>query len=170
MAVFTGVESVGGAIVERNTILARLRERINTTRTRQAEWSGQFTKLYRDAVDQNFNAPFLVQWAAALLEKQRDALEQLYPSIQNLQRNLARYQAINDMEMEQLCEETIDLLFGWVAPYRDLSGKLLDLAAERRATVATVLRARPVKGNIDYAELSREHIARYPKIRARLAK
>ncbi len=32
-----------------------------------------------------------------------------------------------------------------------------------------VLRARPVKGKIDYAELSREHIARYPKIRARLA-
>jgi hypothetical protein len=31
------------------------------------------------------------------------------------------------------------------------------------------LRARPVKGKIDYAELSREHIARYPKIRARLA-
>ena len=35
--------------------------------------------------------------------------------------------------------------------------------------VEGVLRARPVKGKIDYAELSREHIARYPKIRARLA-
>ena len=33
-----------------------------------------------------------------------------------------------------------------------------------------VLRARPVKGKIDYAELSREHLARYPKIRAVLAK
>ena len=32
-----------------------------------------------------------------------------------------------------------------------------------------VLRARPVKGGMDYAELSREHITRYPKIRARLA-
>jgi len=32
-----------------------------------------------------------------------------------------------------------------------------------------ILRARPVKGKIDYADLSREHIARYPKIRARLA-
>ena len=29
--------------------------------------------------------------------------------------------------------------------------------------------ARPVKGKIDYDELSREHIARHPKIRARLA-
>jgi len=33
-----------------------------------------------------------------------------------------------------------------------------------------VLRARPVTGKIDYAELSREHLARYPKIRAALAK
>jgi hypothetical protein len=32
-----------------------------------------------------------------------------------------------------------------------------------------VLRARPVEGDIDWAELSREHIRRYPKIRARLA-
>jgi hypothetical protein len=34
---------------------------------------------------------------------------------------------------------------------------------------AKVLRARPAKGEVDWAELSREHIARYPKIRARLA-
>lgn len=34
---------------------------------------------------------------------------------------------------------------------------------------AKVLRARPAKGDVDWAELSREHIARYPKIRARLA-
>lgn len=27
----------------------------------------------------------------------------------------------------------------------------------------------PAKGEIDYAKLSREHVARYPKIRARLA-
>jgi len=32
-----------------------------------------------------------------------------------------------------------------------------------------VLRARPAKGRVDWAQLSREHIARYPKIRARLA-
>jgi hypothetical protein len=32
-----------------------------------------------------------------------------------------------------------------------------------------VLRAKPAKGEVDWAELSREHIARYPKIRARLA-
>ena len=42
-------------------------------------------------------------------------------------------------------------------------------ATPRKPADGEVLRARPVKGKIDYAELSREHIARYPKIRARLA-
>jgi hypothetical protein len=42
-------------------------------------------------------------------------------------------------------------------------------AAQQRPDDKKILRARPVKGKIDYAELSREHIDRYPKIRARLA-
>ncbi len=41
---------------------------------------------------------------------------------------------------------------------------------QQQAAAAEVLRARPVKGKIDYADLSREHLARYPKIRAALAK
>jgi hypothetical protein len=40
---------------------------------------------------------------------------------------------------------------------------------ERRRAQKKILRAQPVEGEIDYARLSREHIARYPKIRARLA-
>jgi len=43
-------------------------------------------------------------------------------------------------------------------------------ATRQRPGEKKILRARPVKGKIDYAELSREHIARYPKIRAALAK
>ncbi len=42
-------------------------------------------------------------------------------------------------------------------------------SAKQRSEEKRILRARSVKGKIDYAELSREHIARYPKIRARLA-
>jgi hypothetical protein len=41
--------------------------------------------------------------------------------------------------------------------------------AAKQHDKAKVLRAKPVKGEVDWAELSREHIARYPRIRARLA-
>ena len=42
--------------------------------------------------------------------------------------------------------------------------------AEQKPAAKAVLRARPVKGKIDHAVLSREFIARFPKIRAALAK
>jgi len=41
--------------------------------------------------------------------------------------------------------------------------------APRRSEPTELLRAQPLKGKVDYETLSREHIARYPKIRARLA-
>jgi hypothetical protein len=42
--------------------------------------------------------------------------------------------------------------------------------APRQPAPGEVLRARPVKGKIDHAESSREFMARFPKIRAALAK
>jgi hypothetical protein len=43
-------------------------------------------------------------------------------------------------------------------------------SAPRQPAEGEVLRARPVKGKIDRAALTREIIARYPKILAALAK
>jgi hypothetical protein len=43
-------------------------------------------------------------------------------------------------------------------------------AAKQRPDDKKILRARPVKGGIDHTALSREFIARFPKIRAALAK
>jgi hypothetical protein len=43
-------------------------------------------------------------------------------------------------------------------------------AAKQRPGKKKILRARPVKGEIDHTALSREFMARFPKIRAALAK
>ncbi len=43
-------------------------------------------------------------------------------------------------------------------------------AAKKRPDEKKILRARPVKGEIDYAALIRATIARFPKILAALAK
>src|SRR5258708_23867951 len=61
---------------------------------------------------------------------------------------------------------------------KGLRSKLLDLAASYDETAALlssegdrkVLRARPVQGEINYAELTSDTIARFPKILAALAK
>jgi hypothetical protein len=41
---------------------------------------------------------------------------------------------------------------------------------QQEVAAPEVLHARPAKGKIDHAELSREFMARFPKIRAALAK
>lgn len=67
-------------------------------------------------------------------------------------------------------QELHDTALAWLMIYQSLRERLLKLASERQGDTGGVLRARPIEGDIDYAELSRQHIARYPKIRAALAK
>jgi hypothetical protein len=153
----------------RSALVVQLRYRIEKIRAEQKEWAGRFDRLYDKAWGSDWDEAFLVQWAAALLEKQRAALELFHPTIEELGRSTADYGAQPDPELLELSRTTIDLVLGWVTPYQTLCGKLLELAAERQPAVGEVLRARSVAGETDYAELSREHMARYPKIRAALA-
>jgi hypothetical protein len=152
----------------RSQLVAQLRDRIEEVRGEQNEWSRRFDKLYDEARTSDWNAPFLMQWAAALLEKQRAALELFHPIIKEFQHRAADYAACPDAELLELCLATIALVLGWITPYQTLCGALLELAAKRQSTVV-VLRARPAAGETNYAELSREHMAIYPKIRAALA-
>jgi hypothetical protein len=152
----------------RAQLLAQLRDRIEKSRAEQEEWRGRFDSLYAEAVRRNFSSPFLIQWAAALFERGRAASERLYPVIEALQHKSASDTL--DMESLELFEEVIHLAVDWITPYSSLSGKLLDLASKRRFGAGEVLRARPVEGDIDHDALSREFMARFPKIRAALAK
>ena len=65
----------------------------------------------------------------------------------------ARGAAVKESKVEQL---------------REIVTVVLEEQACTRGT--DILRARPVEGELDYRKLSCEHMARYPKIRAALAK
>jgi hypothetical protein len=97
-------------------------------------------------------------------------LELFHPIIEELQRMAADYAARPDSELRELCLETIELVLGWITPYQRLCGQLLELAAERRASAEKIRYARPVEGEIDHNKLTREIIARFPNILAKLAK
>jgi hypothetical protein len=71
-------------------------------------------------------------------------------------------------DVQQLLRDGIEVLEGWLAFYQGFRAMLARQAAERGRSCG-VLQPRPVVGDIDYAGLSREHIARYPRIRAALA-
>jgi hypothetical protein len=124
--------------------------------------------LYERAVAPDTEREEIAQAASMIGEWGRAAAEKLYPQIDAVQRKLAAPESHMPPEVRQARQESIEVAKAWLALYRELHDKLLRLAAERQPADA-VLRARPVEGEIDYAELSREHMARYPKIRARLA-
>jgi hypothetical protein len=161
------LDSATGA---RSGLAARLRDHHEKSRAMLGEWRDLFDRLYEEAIRRDFSSQFLVQWAAALLEKERAALERLHPLIDKLQQKMAEGGDRVDAEARDLFQESINSAFDWITPYQTLCTKLLKLASERRIDGGGILRAWPVAGDIDYAELSREHIARYPKIRAALAK
>jgi len=154
----------------RSSLMVRLRNLIEKGRAEQKEWALRFESLYEEARTSDWSEPILTQWAAALLEKQRAALERFHPMLEGLQRRAADYVARPDPKLLGLYQESIELILGWIAPYQVLCGKLLELAAERRDSGDKILRARPAEGEIDHAELTREIIARFPQILAELAK
>jgi hypothetical protein len=169
LGILSSAKSPGESVGERDELLSVLRAEIASGRTEQKKWSQQFDNLYHDAVQSNFSVPFLLQWITALFEKEGAALERLNLYIGVFHEKFSKYGEQNDVEMQHLCVQVIALLHGWVTPYQNLRAKLIDLASAQQDDSRGVLRARPAKGKIDYTELSREHIARYPKIRARLA-
>jgi hypothetical protein len=126
----------------------------------------EFSTLYERAVAPDSGWQEITQVALRIGEWGRAAAEQLLPQIDALQRKLAAREM--SPEVRRMRERSIAVAEDWLALYRDLHAKLLRLAAERRPA-GEVLHAQPVEGEVDYAELSREHLARYPKIRAALA-
>ena len=154
----------------RSQLLERVRKHIEKVRATQKEWASAFDGLYEEALRADFSAPSLMRWSAALLERERAALERLYPFLEDIQRQRIALGEGADPQVLALYQEILDFIFEWVAPYQKLSGQLLDLAAARRSEAVKVLHAKPVKGEIDHEALSREFMARFPKLRAALAK
>jgi hypothetical protein len=128
----------------------------------------ELNTLYERAVAPDTGWEEITRVAEMIGKWGRAAAERLYPHIDALQRKLAAPGNAMPPEVRRARQESLKIAEGWLALYCDIREKLLRLAAERRPA-DVVLHPKPVAGEMDYAELSREHIARYPKIRAALA-
>jgi len=148
--------------------LATLREQTeNDLRELQVEAAWLAENADRPAPD-DLDPDWLAQAAEQAREKERQAAAQFHRVIAALKAALAPADDEFEAEVQQLLRDGIAVLEGWSAFYHGFHAMLARQAAERCAS-PRVLHARPLAGEIDYAELSREHIARYPKIRAALA-
>lgn len=158
------------APAERLRRLAQLRLQVDKACTFLREQADNLDQLYEEIAQGNADAEDLNRMAEVVLEKQRAAVERLSPGIEMLRQKLAARGDRLDPEIRQPFEESVDIALGWLALYDSLHRRLLKLAAGRRGDAPGILHAHPVTGDIDYAELSREFIARFPKILAALAK
>jgi hypothetical protein len=129
----------------------------------------EFNTAFEQAVASDAAWQELIQLAATIGEWERTAAEKLYPQLDALQRTLSAPGNEMPLEVRRTREKSIEVAEGWLALYSDIRGRLLKWAEERRPADA-VLRAKPVQGEVDHEALSREFIARFPKLRAALAK
>lgn len=154
---------------ERAVKREQLRRYVTRAREISQEYAEQLARLYDDIERSGHDAEWLVQ-AAAVVQKGQDAdRERLLPGIEAAKRKLSVRGASIESELRELMKDSITIAETWLLLRANLHRKLLKLSAKRRAAAGKIRHARPVKGGIDHANLSREHMARYPKIRARLA-
>jgi len=157
-------------LVQSPELLARLSKQQVKARSAFKRQSENLGKLYREIEHGDYDPGYLVQMAEVVREKEHAEAERLRPGMEALQQKLASQGLQLDPEIQEYFQESLDNAVGWLELYRTLRERLLKLASERRDSPGEVLRALPIVGDIDHGALSREFMARFPKIRAALAK
>jgi TolA-binding protein len=148
---------------------ARLRNQQAKGRAALEQYAKQLDRLYEDIARSGHNADWLNDAADVVRRSEESQRERLRPGIEALKQKFAAYGALRDAEARRLIAESIAIGEAWLSLPAALHKKLSQLAAERHAAAQQIRRARPVTGEVDHEALSREIIARFPKILAALA-
>jgi hypothetical protein len=148
--------------------LEKLREQEDNDLAELKEAEAWLAERRDQSVPDDIDPGWLVAAAKQARDKAQEAEAHYRPVIAALKGELEPPAVEFEADVQQLLRDGIEVLEGWLAFYYGLHTMLARQAAERLAA-PKVLRARPVDGEVDYAELSREHIARYSRIRATLA-
>jgi hypothetical protein len=151
---------------ERAQLMARWRQQLSEGRTGLQHQAELFEALYRDAVHAGASQGVKDLAAATLAQKEEEA-GRVQPLIEILVENLSSHS--HDPDLSFVLNEALEIARETLKNFDVLHAKLLSLASEREGA-NTVLRARPIVGDIDHEKLTREIVGRFPKILAALAK
>jgi acyl carrier protein phosphodiesterase len=151
------------SVAEKADALARLAQLAEGNRRGLEKHTREFREMYEEAC-RRLPVEGLAMLADRIGEGEAGARELLYPWMDALRQTMS----VPSDEGRRYIRELLEISEAWLTLYRETRDKLLQLAAERRPA-DRILRARPVKGDIDHEALSREFIERFPKIRAALA-
>jgi len=166
------VEAFGSATARagRARLLTQIRDQLEKLRAADEKSRAELEEFYERVSEDGVGAAEAERAALASHEDESAVVKMLLPRVLSLQRYLTDTSPNDDPEAHQLLQEAVNIAAGYVAGYQNLRDQLIRFDAERRFAAGGVLRARPNRGEIDYAILTRGIIARFPKILAALAK
>jgi hypothetical protein len=155
---------------DRASLLAQLRDQLEKLQAADEKLQAKLREFHEGASEDDVGATEADQAALVLREDEAAAANLLLPRILSLQRYLTGTSLSDDPEGHQLLQKAVNIAVGYVAGYQNVRDQFIRLDVARGATVGEVMRARPVEGDIDHEALTREIVARFPKILAALAK
>jgi hypothetical protein len=158
------------ASVEKSSLALKLRDQRDKGRASLKEQHDNFNKLLEEVARNDADPTQLEHIAEVVLRDERAATERLRPRLETLQEKLSKEGHRLDPEIREYFRENLDVAAGWLELYKTLRTKLLALSAARKRGPENILRAHPVAEAIDHEAVTREIIARFPKILAALAK
>ena len=147
--------------------LKQLRLQAEKGRAWVKEQADNLDQIYTEIAQSDAYAEHVIRLAQIVLEKRYSAAERLMPGIEELRQKLAVRGERLGPEMQPF-QESVDTAVDWLALYDSLYAGCSNWLPHARDE-GWVLRARPVEGEVDHETLSREFMARFPKIRAALA-
>jgi hypothetical protein len=154
------------AQADRAQLLAQMRDQLEKLRAADEKSRSELEALCEGAAKGEVGAVEGLQAVLASRENESAAAKTLREGVLSLQRYLIDTSRLDDPEAHQLVEKAVNIVVGYFAGYQNLRDQAIVLAVASGG----MLRAHPVEGEIDHAELTRQIIARFPKILAELAK
>ncbi|HTQ32844.1 MAG TPA: hypothetical protein VMI30_01635 [Stellaceae bacterium] len=153
---------------DRSKFLGRLERRLTKARFQLRRLRNEETQAYIETGGGTVDPTRFVRQTEAILEKQQRAAEELRSEVDALKEKFA---TSLDSEAEKLIDESRNVAVGWFVAIGILLLLLWKLGQESQAKPERrVLRAKPATGEVDHEALTREFMARFPKLRAALAK
>jgi hypothetical protein len=159
-------------------LLAKLREQLRADLHAQnvavlaaaEKQTARVDEFLSDIANKSLSSQELDDLSGLATHQLRVADEEMAPALESLRAKIAKGAAARDVPTENCFQENVATLNRLLSLHRRLSANLLKLVADRRSVGGETLRARPVEGEIDHEALSREFMARFPRLRAALAK
>ena len=157
------------ATLKKRAALKRLIDQAKQDRAELDKDTAWLTEHFDQPAPQDMETAVLSELAEQAKAKKREAEKHMKPAARALSSLMVEAGSDFDEDMQQLLQDGLYVLEGYLQHFDRLHEMLERQLAERLPASPKVWRAKPVKGEVDHGALTEEVIARFPTILKALA-